>query len=510
MDRGDRYPTIVKPSADHRDLLLLAVVFIGLSLLFVVTQSSAFTLREHVLGLAFEVVAAGLGMWLSAVIVWWARQRGRLDLFELPVWISLNAYVQVILNVWLLQRDELPPILFLRSYDYQTLATQAVVLMGVGLTALWAGYVWAFRRLDRQPDLIRPRADGLRLWPTIGVWAIGWIVGIGAVVLGVQGYEPVVAGWNWINYLNFISLFTTAAQVALMTIHFQRPSLVGWVWVTVVIVVHILTSLAVATRGAALIFIQLIIIAYYASGRLSRRFILSAIVALVVLVPPANAVRQALIASTSTTEREFTTRIGVAVEELANLSVPEAFDQVSELFRGRQGSALFTAAAVLLLHPTTMPYIGGQVLVAIPAALIPRALWPGKPTVNLEAYQTTELYRDAGTGGGTAIGLFSDAYRWGGWLVMVLLLFAVGALCAWLYQQGPGSRNFAGTAFYIALGLGIVTYDTSLFKLIMDLLQKGTLVWVITMFVLFYPAQRQAQSVLASQPGANASPGKMA
>lgn len=480
--------------ARHESSLLwlpLGFLFMGVLLLIAWIKSPEIQFGEHALGGVFEMASAGLGMWLALIIIWWSKQRKKFDPFELPTWISLNAYGQVVLNVWLLQREKLPPLRFLWSQNYQALAAQAVLLIGVGLTALWAGYIWAFRLLEKRLSLTRPATCSLRLIPTIAIWITGWSVGILAVLLGVQGYEPQLRGWAYINYLHFASLITDATQMALMFLHFQHPTILGWLWIISVISINVITSLAVATRGAALIFVQLMIVVYYLKGRLSKQFgilALLAVLGFLLLVPLANAVREGLLASAGSQDGGFAARIAFAATALRSLSLSQAFYETYELFQGRQGSLLFTTSAVLLFHPRVMPYVGKDILAQVPEALIPRALWPSKPFVEIEAYNTTALYRDWGWGGGTAIGLFADSYRWGGWFATALILFFIGALSAWMYRQGPGSRDWAGTLFYITVGLGVITYDSSVFRIIMDLLQKGPLVWIIIKLILFNPA----------------------
>jgi hypothetical protein len=161
----------IKP-AYRAGLLRISVFFIGLAALvgFLGLANLPLSIGEHALGLAFDIATVALGFWLLVLVYGWVRHRGRFDVFEFPIWLSLNAFGQAILSWWLFQRNQLPSIPWLRG-NYGPMTT-AVWLICLCLTALWVGYVWAYRHLDRRPGLIRPRAGQMRTSVVLALWFV--------------------------------------------------------------------------------------------------------------------------------------------------------------------------------------------------------------------------------------------------------------------------------------------------------------------------------------------------
>jgi len=493
--------TLERATWRRQVLLWLALGMFGLAtatiVLFVLQPFGA--IGVHALGGGFEVASAGLGLWLAGIVLLWTLRQRRFELFDVMIWLSLNTYVQIIVNVWLLQRDKGPeaPVSFLISTDYQSLAMQAVLVFGVGLTVMWGAYALGVQWLSRRPAQKNEREHVLQLRPAAAIWTLGWLLTSLSVLVGIVGYQPAIAGVSFLNYLDFVSLITNCAQVSLMMYHFQNPTRRGWVWLVLVVGSSMFISLIAATKGAALILIQVMMAYFYSRRTIAWRpiILLGALTlgALIVLVPTANTVRRVLLVEQNL---GFDTRVTAVTDALSSVDLEANSNETLLVFQGRQGSLLLTTAAILYLHPQIMPYVGLDVIEALPSALIPRFLWPGKGFVNIDAYQTTELYRDAGssTGGGTAIGLFADSYRWGGWATMPFILAAFGFLGAWMYHQGPARRDPAGIVFYIAFGLSLLAFESTVFKIFMDMIQKGILLWVMTMSFLYRSVSRPSVS----------------
>lgn len=90
----------------------------------------------------------------------------------------------------------------------------------------------------------------------------------------------------------------------------------------------------------------------------------------------------------------------------------------------------------------------------------------------------------------TALGLFADSYRAGGWTVVVIWFILLGFLSAWLYCRGPGSESFAGIVFYTTVLRYMLDYEVLITTAAIRLIQFGPLLWIIIVFFMFRPAAK--------------------
>lgn len=472
-----------------RKLLWMSMAFLvlGEGLLLFLLSGARVTLSPHVLGVGFELAAAGLGVWLVLIVVWWVRRRGRLDLFELPVWISLNVYVQIILNTWFFRRDEVSRIPWVQTH-HATVVPVAVLLFGVALTSLWVGYAWVAERARRK----RMSSTSRSMNPSrvAVVWFATWIVANISVVLGTSTYLGKGIGSRWANYLQFIEVIGAAATYALVIHHFRRPKPSGWIWLALVYGSGVVTSLVFGSKGFAYTFLWLAACIYYARQKIPTRWLLAGFVIIVVLVPVVNRFRSNLWSAGRGQGVAFSDRLPALKDALADsLAQPieSSLEETRDVFESRQGSMLDTTASVLYLHPSHMPFLGREMLDYFIDSLVPRIVWPDKPTGRASFYQIMQTYLGIEAQGFAAIGLVADSYRAGGWLFVAVWFLALGALGGWFYAQGPGSGSAAGTVLYIVLLANLFRYDGAIVTVLLDFFRVIPLIWLIVMRVLFSP-----------------------
>ncbi|MEM3484495.1 MAG: hypothetical protein QXI12_02590 [Candidatus Methanomethyliaceae archaeon] len=451
---------------------------------------------------AFDIAVISLGIWLTAVTVWWVRRQGRLDPFEIPVWFSLNVYGQVVFNVWLFQRNQVPAIPWL--YDaYEPKMALAVLLMGVGLTSLWAGYVWASRRMGRLQRPVASITGPIRAPVAVVIWLLCTLAGVWAQISGVYGYLAPVSNWEWQRYIVLVDSVGWVAFAALSLHHFSRPTLIGWMWLVTAATSAVALDLVSARRTLAMTFIWLVLFVYYATRKLPWRWLAIGALLVFLLLPTVNAIRWNL--STQNRDGSLLVRLGTVIQSLQEVVTSPLSDLLDETiltFQNRQGGLLYITASVMTIHPTQVPFVSAEMLQYLSIQLIPRVIWPGKPAGQPNLYMITTTYW-----GGleeyyrfSAIGQFADSYRVGGWVFVLLWFIALGALSAWLYYQGPGRNNLAGTVFYFFILSRVITYDNNIASLTLDLLQAAPLIWILTTFVMFSPRRasvRHRRSLLA-------------
>lgn len=509
-----------RPATSHSLRLLpwLAGLCIGLGLLIVALTGGgeALELGPHVLGSEFDLVAAALGAWLAVIITAWSAARGRFDLFEFPVWFSLNAYLQTIANVWLLQRDIVIRSPWLASRTGESMI-QAVVLVGIGLTILWAAYALVIRALQRRARRASPVAhDGpLRPRATAAIWWVAWLIHFVAILVSATGYLA-NSTTVWMNYLSITSLVADLATFALMLHHFRQPSRRSWVWLLFACSSSIAMGLIIGTKGAVFILLYAAMSAYYATGRIRWRWVFAGFAALVVIVPTVNLFRYNLFdagfdRSLGTTFVERGPILVRSIEQTLSQPVDALFEQSRDTFELRQGSVLEITAAVLVAHPDTLDYTGMDLSVVIAQTLIPRFIWVGKPAERPGLYliSTTYFGFEEETSL-SAMGQWADSYRTGGWPFVVIWFIALGAAGAWGYHQGPASRRIGGTAFYLVTLTGILTYDRDVFSTTMRIAQFGIVLWIVAQYVIVAgrtavasPGSQTASAVINAEPALN-------
>ena len=467
----------------------------GMALLVVVFMfdASPFGISEHILGSGFDIAAAGLGVVLVSIIAWWAFQQRRFDLFELPIWFSLNAYGQIVLNVWLLQRDISlgSPWLF---YDAGVMMVLAIGLIGVSLTAMWAGYIWFTRKLECYPVKDQPLVRTPRLKIIIFVWFVTWLLETQAILTSLVGYLPGTTGFVWGNYLAFINLVNNLCTFILLFYHFRHSNTVSWVWVLFVCSSEIVLGFIVGTKSAVFIFLYIAMVISYTKRKTSKNWLMIGLLLLMLTVPIVNTFRANLFAlgfdrSAGAGLMDRLSILGTSIQETLTQPSSHFTEQTLNTFAARQGVMLEITAAIMKAHPKTLPFLGIDMLSSIAESSIPRILWPEKPVGRPELYLITTTYLGAsGEYSFASPGLFADAYRTGGWLFVMLWFWLLGVFAAWLYWQGPRRNDLAGTAFYLIMLTNILIYNSNIFRLILNFAQYATPIWIGIMYIAFRSA----------------------
>jgi hypothetical protein len=482
----------LKPQDYRRKELFIAFTLIAIGIIFALVgisgNSTKFT--PHVYGLRFEWVAAGLGLWLIVLGYGWYRYTGRFDPFEPPSWISLNVYIQVVLNIWLLQRNELTGIPWVDA-NREVIMPLTVFLFVVGLTVLWISYEFFYRRMYPARNKLQLKSGNFNLTITSIIWLIGFLFSIYAAVKGIGSYLGIstVAGFSWENYFYFVSLLENAALAGLIIHLVRNQSLSGWLWFGFVVFSELALSLINGSKGFALSLLWIAIYIYYAQQKLPKRWLLAGAVAVIILVPVVNDFRDILRYINLGSGVGISQRIdalGTAITSVNDQSIGGLFTSTTDTFKSRQGSIMDISASVLVLHPNQIPYLGGQMAAWFFPQMIPRLFWPNKPTDRPAILYITSTYTGAPSEYTLSdIGLFADAYRAGGWIIVMICFFVLAFLLAWLYLQGPGNKNIAGTVFYVIMITQIIRYEGDITTTAIRVIQFAPLLWFAIFKIMF-------------------------
>lgn len=479
--------------SQRKAALLVAAIF-GLCALALIIAIAGFAAPEvaiHALGIEFEVTAALVGFGLILVIVWWSNLRGRFDLFEFPIWFSLNAYLQGVASMWLLNRDVFIMIPGLERNPGPRM-TEAVILFGFGLLFLWGGYVAVFRTQQQGVSLERTQHPQIKIAATFSIWFLAQLVIIFQTTVGGQGYLGNNTLGLWANYFAFVSVAGWAAWAALVIHHFRNPTLTGWTWLLLSIALDFGIGLVAGTKRPILTLVWLYLLNGYVTGKHLRvRWVLAVCLAVIFMIPAVNLTRQSLWQVGNLTYGVgFWERIQIltdSVPKILSQPISVLFEDTSETIASRQISVISVTASVLNVHPQYQGFLGSELIQEMAVGIIPRIIWPAKPTGNSSLYDITGTYLTYNRSL-SAIGLFADAYRAGGWPFTAIWFLAVGAIGALLYRKGPRKEDDAWTVIYFVVLVFVITYDTTLTTVILRSVTMMPLLWFTVTYVMYSPS----------------------
>ncbi|MCX6053863.1 MAG: hypothetical protein NTZ74_02915 [Chloroflexi bacterium] len=465
-------------------LFVLALLILLFSL-----NISPFTIGQHGLGTYFEVSVITLGIVLLTIILIWNRHRGYFDLFELPVWISISVYFQVLFPV-LLNPDFKIVIPWLNTSNNR-LWGDTVVLFAVGLLSMWLGYFIVFRFLPRtaKPEN-NPKTRILRPKIAFVVWGVGTLLSILAAVSGSQGYLSINSGFIWENYLAIIQFLGWAAWSSLMFHYLSKPSCFGSFWILFSLATHITIGFILGTKSVILWFVYVIMHIFYLKRKISLRWVFAAFFLAIIFVPLINQTRYGLETINSGKGVSLEQRIAVitdSITKVSKISTGSLVDQTYTTISNRQTNLFQISASVLSIHPSKISYVGNDIAMNLMTRIIPRFLWPNKPTGRSAIYDVNKLYYGVNVMGLAAIGLFADIYRTGGWFVVVVFFIGFGGGLAWLYSQGPARGSNYGTVFYLTMLVWIILFERDASSLMLFTFEHGILIYLFVKHMLFRP-----------------------
>lgn len=171
----------------------------------------------------------------------------------------------------------------------------------------------------------------------------------------------------------------------------------------------------------------------------------------------------------------------------------------------QRASLLGQVAHVIELTPSQVPFQGGQTYTYLAVALIPRFVWPDKPSMNQanQFYQVAYGLTDARSLDkvSIAVGSMAEGYINFGWLGVALVMFGIGAILR-LYESlcTTAHSNSLLLALCISILPGFLSIESQLGVYLGGLLQN-----ILLAFLIFLPITRRKSSMVLSPSGFEAS-----
>lgn len=423
-----------------------------------------------------------------------SRPRERFDLFELPVWYTLwTLFSLVLFGLFGFSDDPKYWLPALASSDWIADGLWLVVL---GLAGLWCGYrllwfLFPFRPVARLAAVTREPSVTL-VWVWYGltlverVWRIRTLGTAFGADVSRLGDASVFNQWS--IYVEE-SVRLVLPIVALQVFRGRWPAR-HLVWM--LIVELLFTFLTGFIKPFMWLTIALVAVLWYAGyGVRARLLPLFVLLALTIIGIPIVERYRVLISTGAIDGRSIVSMAGglfAALESSWGQGIGPAWEVLADKIGVRQARVAQILGVIVYLTPDFIPHWGVDRLLAIPFYLVPRALWPDKPSLSDGVlFSVQYLNAPSDTNTSSAFTMYGDLYLAAGWTAVFVGMFALGIVCALLYRflkvEAMQRGDLSLTALYIALAVSMADIESSYIGLMTGLMQRlvlfGALFWAL-------------------------------
>lgn len=442
-----------------------------------------------------------------------SRPRGRFDPFELPVWYTLWTLFSLVLFGFFGFSDD--PKYWLPALASSDWIADGLWLIVAGLAGLWCGYrllwfLFPLRPVARLPATARePSVTLVWLWYGLTlverVWRIRTVGTAFGADVSALGEASVFNQWS--IYVEE-SIRLVLPIVALQVFRGRWPAR-HLVWMLVVELLF--TLLTGFIKPFIWVTIALVAVLWYAGYGVRVRLLpLVALLAFGVIGIPIIERYRVLISSGVIDGRSMLSLAGglfAALESSWGQGVGYAWQLFVDKVGVRQAHVAQILGVIVYLTPDFIPHWGVERLLSIPFYIVPRALWPDKPSLSQGVFFSVEyLNAPSDTNTSSAFTMYGDLYLAAGWTAVFVGMFALGIVCALLYRflkVRPAQRGDLNTvALYIALAVSMADVESSYIGLMTGLMHRLLVFGVL--FWLLHPRLPRGQMAAVRQVGPGA------
>jgi hypothetical protein len=499
-----------KPGAAVTSLHLLVLLILGLGALI---WGATFIFGGQ--GLQLQRYLALLGFYgvSSAVFVVSRIRRAKLQLFEIPVFITVMFFLEFGLVPL---RNFIDPTQLNASLsaDGEELV-QALSYVMLGMMAFWIGCE-LFRR--KEDDRIAPGPDTQSVVPNSK--KAGVLLGFGALyavafitkVYLLKNHLYAYVGSSDAYYANLISmqvlsylsqLGTLALIVATIERYRDRYDPLWRILFIIALSSEILWGLISGMKGLVLQnFLVVALVSSFVMRRLNLRWFVILFLGLVFLYPVSNAYR--LIVRGGGTEGVTSFKGAAEAGETAFINVAEGESTVGDRWREGLNHAferldLLTGVAQVLTLGSRASMVKGDVqwwmLPIYP--FVPRFLWPTKPILDEAARFTLALQGRSGdltsAGSSTAVTYPGDLYLQFGLLAIPVGMFVLGVIAQTCTNRVSGPVEPRELFLYAGVFLFGFPYEVDAFDMWATFIKILAILYVVRLVV--YGRRKRASAV---------------
>jgi hypothetical protein len=440
----------------------------------------------------------GLSLLVIGWLTWWESTRPRAGV--LPAWTSPPALIAG----WTLAWIYVPSLAAFVDRDLLDEAVvrqggEAVLLSGLQLTAVaLATLSFAYHatamvlRVSLRTRETAERVIALRR--VVMLYAVSAAArAFHLLFLGIP-YGTDITAWGplqpvaqWIGYVEDLRFLALALLVAHIT---RRHT--GHLWLAIAMLVELVL-------GVASGFLMPVVLAVVACGaaaaaldRLRRKHVVlvaAAGLAVATFVPVIAAVRQDRAGTVGTDDIAGAGDAITAPLEYW-LSGVWSGDGVYAKFFGRQTEVAAATGLVTTLTPAVIPYEGLDRFLTLPAGLIPRVLWPDKPTLSRGVWFSANFRGlEQNTTSYSAMTIFSEGYLFYGW-VGTLMAMLIGGTVLGVLRHRLDNPTLA--LVYLALVPTILHVEPEFSSYLITLIQRSVVFVIVFVLLARSSAPRAA------------------
>ncbi|MCS6882527.1 MAG: hypothetical protein RMK84_01250 [Oscillochloridaceae bacterium] len=373
------------------------------------------------------------------------------------------------------------------NYPY---AAWALLLVTTGLASIWLGYGSGLLLFRPSIHSSRFFADLIIVTPHIVLVFYFLVVLVRLVRISVVGisYAADPGAWGtfsafhqWIGYLES-GAYVVVSLVALRV--FQRKWPFGLL--ILVGVVELIFAIISGTMKPAFWLIVLLALSALFCGYNLLRYIPYILISLYVgiaIVPVTEYLRQNINDLNVNSPSSMVQSSLKAFRETWGQGVDVGWNMFSEKVMGRQAEISQNIGVILRKTPSELPYEGFHQFLAIPAYVVPRALWPDKPVITEGvSFSIAYLNHPSSTKTSSVRTIFGQAYIFSGWPGVVLACIVLGFALALFVRK----LAYSGLApVYLALIPDLIDIENSYVSLVIQTAQRVVVLLVICVFVVW-------------------------
>jgi hypothetical protein len=443
-------------------------------------------------GLAFGVSAQlplyCAGLLFIGVLAWWEATRPRTGV--LPSWTSPPALIAGWSLAWIYG----PALAAFLDADLLDVATldiggEAVLLTGLplacGALAILSMSYHTTLALGSRVRTVDGSERSVPLRRILGLYFVSTLArALRLQTLGM-GFGSDLASWGplqsvdqWIGYVDDLRFLALALLVAHVV---RRRS--GHLFLATLLIVDLALAVSSGFLTPMIMPVALCVATAAAVDRLRARhfaLVVAATLAISTFVPVIAAMRDDRMGAIGTTDLASVGDVLTAPGRywLAGVSSGNgAYDK----FFGRQAEVASAAGLVVTLTPAVLPYEGIDRFLTLPAGLIPRVLWPDKPTFSRSLwFSSTFRGLELETTSYSAMTIFTEGYLFYGWTGTALAMVIVGVLLAFVRRRLDNPRLML---VYLALVPTILQVEPELSSYLTTLVQRSLVFLAVFLLV---------------------------
>jgi hypothetical protein len=475
--------------------LALSKLCIGVTLITVLTSSidprslsDAQALAVYVAALFVMIAVLVSGMqWLS-----WNES-------TVPVYL----HPPFMISLWSIMLLGVPGLIsfydseILTAIDYRigvsySFAAWGMLLITISLISLWTGYALGLHIMRLSNVTAMFQSAEISRSALIAFYMITVLARILRISIIGIAFRADRGSWGglinfgqWISYLESGSLLVLAMVSRMTFQHRWSP----W-WLVAIGTLELLFAFTSGTMKETLWLVLIIaLIAGYSGVRLRRysHHVVVLVLLGVIVVPITQELRLKV--------SEINTRSPLIVVEATWQAFQASWGQGVDVgwaifvdkITGRQAEISQNLGAILRQTPSEAPYQGFDQFLAIPAYIVPRAIWQDKPILSRGVwFSITYLNHPDDTVTSSAMTIFGEAYIFAGWMGSLLALFSLGLLLALLFRK---TMSLASFPLFLALLPNYLDIEGQFTGMIVELLQR-TVVLVLVYWLLIRLSNR--------------------